>query len=125
LPQSCKVGQSVEFRIPIGPAPSADQSAQVRLSVKEEDVAKCEDLTVRVNGEPCSFSGQLSPRPPWKTTRRVYHIPQNALHGGSNVVEVNNAADEDVNIIWMEIATSAANGVWPTASVEVDPLFQD
>ena len=125
LPHSCAPGQSGEFRIHIGPTPLSDQSGQVRLSVEEKDVARAEKLFVRVNGEPCAFSGGLSPRPPWKSTRYAYHIPRKVLHGGSNVVEVNNAADKDANIIWMEIAVSAANGVWPTSNVEVDPLFPD
>ncbi len=97
-------GTNGVFRIPIGPKPTAKQTASVELVVKDSE----EPFEVLVNSAPCKFTGMQTPdhlvaiKITNEPKRHVYQIPPEAIADGYNLVEVN--SKQAVTLTWVEIS---------------------
>lgn len=107
LPCSCPSGRSVEFRIPVGPAPLPGQQAQVRLGLERGDVSTSNKVVVRINGEFCPFAGGVPLANNRLGPTEAYNIPVSVLRRGYNVVEVRNESGEGIRFVWVEVAVEA------------------
>jgi len=118
---------SSEFRLPIGPAPTPTQTAEVRLGlenanqppvfgrfmlymgqsmqVETEPIADelAGQLIVRVNGHICPLARAVTPDATTGATH-AYAVPTGALHRGDNVIEISNPMEISVRAAWVEIA---------------------
>ena len=102
LPIELQSGQFRELRIPVGFAPEGG-TVQVLLGLAEDTPTACQQ-EVRLNGELCSPAtapeltlaenvGQLA----------AFAAPVAAVGEGESVVEIRNADDESVQIVWAEL----------------------
>ena len=123
LPCSCAPHRSVDFRIPIGPAPLPDQAARVRLAVEQIEAATVCTPIVRVNRDLCSVTKDAMAPSGWPVPSQTYDVPTGTLHRGYNVVKVLNASEAEIQLTWMEIGISARDGTWPQSAVETQPLW--
>lgn len=119
---------SAEFRIPIGPAPDASQSATVVLGLQKGDAPESEgrvvaaygrkihhdlppaapesarQVQVHVNGETVEYAGGIEGAP----DRHEFSIPQGVLNRGDNVIELYNPTETTLTVVWCEIAIDGA-----------------
>ena len=125
LPRACACDYGEEFRLNVGPAPQSGQRAQVRLAARIDDQPVAPNAAVRVNGAPCPHRGEVAlprgfqkPMPLWDVPEdrihpyrmQAYDVPENVLHRGDNVIEIRNQDEEEITIIWVEIAISDTDG---------------
>lgn len=123
LPSDLAAGDSREFRIPIGPAPSKKQAMQVRLELAEKETDADEALEVRVNSEICTWAGEVAPSPGTTQPTCAFAVPADVGRRGHNVVEVHNTSSEAVRLTWMELTISDAAGVFPESGIETQLLY--
>jgi hypothetical protein len=115
---------SGEFRVACGPAPLANQTAHVRLALRDAanpertviawgrdikvggpvipaDLAS--QLIVRIDGHVCPFAGAIGEGPENDGPTHSFRVPAGALRRGDNVIEVSNPTETFVSIEWVEV----------------------
>lgn len=101
LPATCHAGKWHTVRLATGPKPESEP-VRLRLGIRREAGETLRDGQVRVNGQPCSFQGEVSPPNP-KPAQALseFSVPGTAMNRGYNLVELR--PDQDARLDWVEI----------------------